>query len=56
MTFILEMIATALPTLQAAAQREIVPLGLARIGTGPTGQVARPDYDDSCPGHCAHPR
>jgi len=47
MKFTLEMIATALPTLQAAAQREIVPLGPARIGTGPTGQVAQPDYDDS---------
>jgi alpha-mannosidase len=47
MKFTLEMIATALPTLQAAAQREIVPLGPARIGTGPTGQVAHPDYDDS---------
>ena len=47
MKFTLEMIATALPTLQAAAQREIVPLGPARIGIGPTGQVAHPDYDDS---------
>ncbi len=37
MKFTLEMIATALPTLQAAAQREIVPLGPARIGTGPIG-------------------
>ena len=47
MKFTLEMIATALPTLQAAAQREIAPLGPVRIGTEPTGQAAHPDYDDS---------
>jgi len=47
MKFTREMISTALPTLLAASQREIVPLDPVRIGTGPTDHVVRPEYDDA---------
>ena len=47
MKFNLEMIATALPTLLAAAQRETVPLGPARIAPAPRPGAPALDYDDA---------
>jgi len=45
--FSLEMIATALPTLRAAAERETVSLGPARIAPAPRAGAQAPDYDDA---------
>jgi len=47
MKFSLEMIATALPTLLAASEREVLPLGPARVAPAPLPGAHLPDHDDA---------
>jgi alpha-mannosidase len=47
MKFAIEMIAARLPDLLAAAQREHIPLGPARVACAPLSGAHLPDYDDA---------